>query len=121
MQYTQKKILISIKKNKFNYEKLNGINFIKPDFKKFPLLKILNYKFNNTYLEIILVSLNDAIVKNYLENKIPYISIHKSMVKLLKKTYFTKYYRIKPRNINDIKIMVKRVNQYVDEYFKVNV
>ena len=43
------------------------------------------------------------------------------MVKLLKKPYFTKYYRIKPRNINDIKIMVKRVNQYVDEYFKVNV
>ncbi len=108
------------KKNKFNYEKLNGINFIKPDFEKFPLLKILNYKFNNTYLEIILVSLNDALVKNYLENKIPYISIHKSMVKLLKKPYFTKYYQVKPRNINDIKTMVKRVNQYVDEYFKVN-
>ncbi len=42
------------------------------------------------------------------------------MVKLLKKPYFTKYYQVKPRNINDIKTMVKRVNQYVDEYFKVN-
>ena len=55
------------KNNNFNYNKLNGLNFIKPNLKKFPLLKILNYKFNNTYFEIILVSINDALVKKYLE------------------------------------------------------
>ena len=37
-------------KNNFNYEKLNTVNFIKPDLKKFPLLKILNYKFKGTFL-----------------------------------------------------------------------
>ena len=42
------------------------------------------------------------------------------MLKLLKKPYLKKYYSSKPRNINDIKIMVQKVNQYVDEYFKFN-
>ena len=108
--------IYNFKNNNFNYEKLNGLNFIKPDVIKFPLLKILNYKFNNTYLEIILVSLNDALVKKYLGYKISYISIHSIMLKLLKKRYFSKYYSTRPKNINDIKIMVQRVNQYVEEY-----
>ena len=106
------------KNNNFEYKILNGINFIKPDLKKFPLLKLLDYKFNNTYLEIIIVSLNDALVKKYLENKISYITIHNSMLKLLKKPYLKKYYSSKPKNINEIKIMVQKVNKYVDEYLK---
>ena len=102
--------------NIFKYEILNGLNFMKPDIKKFPLLTILNYKFKNTYLEIILVALNDALVKKYLEYKISYSSIHTVMKKLLKKPYFIKYYSIKPRNIKDINIMVDRVNNYVNKY-----
>ena len=43
--------------------------FHKTRFKKIPLLKLLNYKFKNTFLEIILVSLNDALVKNILIGK----------------------------------------------------
>jgi len=108
------------KNNNFEYNKLNGQNFIKPDLKKFPLLKILKFKFNNTYLEIIIVSLNDALVKRYLEHKISYISIHNSMLKLLKTPFLNKYYSSRPKNINDIKIMVQKVNQYVDAYFKTN-
>ncbi len=108
------------KNNYFDYTKLNGKNFIKPDLKKFPLLKLLNYKFKNTFLEIILVSLNDALVNKYLDRKIHYISIHKLMLKLLKKPYLMKFYKIKPRNINDIKIMVQRVDEYVNKYLKSN-
>ena len=107
-------------KSNFNFSKLNGLNFIKPNIKKFPLLKILNYKFENTYLEIILVSINDNLVRNYLESKISYISIHKIMLKLLKKSYFIKYYNSKPKNIRDIKLMVVRVNQYIEKYLKKN-
>ena len=84
------------------------------------MLKILKYRFNNTYLEIILVSLNDALVKKYLEDKITYITIHNSMLKLLKKPYLNKYFSSKPKNINDIKIMVQKVNRYVDKYFQNN-
>ncbi len=109
------------KYNNFKYDKLNGLNFIEPDIKKFPLLKILNYKFSNTYLEIIIVSLNDALVKKYLEHKIAYITIHNSMLKLLQKKFFIKYYSSKPKNINDIKTMVQMVNHYVDEHFENNV
>ncbi len=103
--------------NVFNYKKLNGSNFLYPDKKKFPLLQILNYKFKNTFFEIILVSINDALVQKYLENKISYISIHKKMLSLLKKPYFTKYYSLKPKNINDVKIMVNKVRNYLNEYF----
>ena len=108
--------IYNYKNSSFKFDILNGVNFIKPDLVKFPLLKILNYKFNSTYLEIIIVSLNDALVNKYLNYKIPYLSIHKTMIRLLKKPYFSKYYTSKPNNINDIKIMVQRVNQYVDKY-----
>ena len=104
--------------NNFDYNKLNGTNFFKPDLKKFPLLKILNYKFNNTFLEIIIVSLNDILVKKYIEYKIPYYFIHKKMLELLKKPYFTKYYSSKPRNIKDIKTMVQKVDRYLEEHLK---
>ena len=100
----------------FDYQKLNGKTFIKPNIINFPLLKILSYKINNTYFEIILVSLNDELVRRYLNNKIPYISIHKIMLELLKKRYFSKYYTKSPRNIYEIKLMVKKVNQYLDNY-----
>ena len=105
------------KNNIFKYSKLNGLNFFKPNLKKFPLLEILNYKFKNTYLEVIIVSLNDALVKMYLENKITYISIHNTMLIMLKKSYFRKYYNLRPKNVNDIKIMVNKVNKYVNKYF----
>ena len=113
--------LYRYKKNNFSYDKLNGLNFIKPDIKKFPLLKILNYDFKDTYLEIILVSINDELVKRYLDNQISYISIHKTMLNLLKKRYFSKYYFSSPKNINDIKFMVKKVKKYLDNNLKFNV
>ncbi len=108
------------KSSNFNYHKLNSLNFIKPNLKNFPLLKILNYKFKNTYFEIILVSINDMLVKNYLLNKISYISIHNKMLELLKKPYLIKYYSSKPKNIKDIKSMVEIVNQYIIKNLKVN-
>ncbi len=113
----QKNNYINPINNNFKFTNLNGLNFIQPNIKNFPLLKILNYKFNNTFFEIILVSINDALVKMYLEKSISYISIHKMLLKLLKKPYFTKYYKISPKNINEIENMVKKVNNYLDVYF----
>ena len=60
------------------------------------------------------------LVKNYLLNKISYISIHNKMLELLKKPYFIKYYSSKPKNIKDIKSMVEIVNQYIIKNLKVN-
>ena len=100
----------------FNIDKFNNMSFLKPSIQKFPLLKILEYNFKDTYFEIILVSLNDALVKMYLENSIKYISIHKLLLKLLKNQYFIKYYKLSPNNINEIKNMVKKVNKFLYEY-----
>jgi len=106
--------------NNFDINEINNISFLKPNIKNFPLLKILNFKFNNTYFEVILVALNDALVKMYLENSIKYISIHELLFKLLKNPYFIKYYKISPKNINEIKNMVKKVNKFLYEYLKKN-
>ena len=104
----------------FNYLKFNGINFLKPDTKTFPLLKILKYDFNGTFFEIILVCINDVLVNLYLKNSINYISIHKLLLKLLKKPYFTSYYDKSPKNIKEIENMVKKVKKYLHNYFKLN-
>ena len=107
-------------KHNFNYNKLNGNNFIKPSKKNFPLLKLLNYNFNNTYFEVILVSINDLLVKKYLENKISYFSVHKFMLYLIKEPFLSKFFDLKPKNIDDIKNMVSKTNQYVEKYLKYN-
>ena len=104
----------------FNFYKLNGENFINTDIKKFPLLNILKKNFINTYFETILITINDELVKKYLHNKISYISLHKILLKLIKKPYFTKYYKSSPNNINDIKIMVKITTDYLNNYLELN-
>ncbi len=108
----------NLENNRFNYELLNGHNFMEPKIENFPLLKILNQKYWNSYFEIILVSLNDALVKKYLANKISYFSIHEIMLGLIKKPYFTKFYKSKPKNIKEIKTMVDIVNNYLKYYLK---
>ena len=80
----------------------------------------MNYKFKNTYFEIILVCINDLLVKKYLENKISYISIHQYMLKLLRKSYFKRYYTIKPKNIHEVKHMISNVNEIVEKYLSLN-
>ncbi len=117
--YTTKNNYIS-EKNIFNFKKLNGLNFIKPKISNFPLLKILTYKFKNTFFEVILVAINDELVNNYLNNKISYISIHKIILILLKKPYFTRFYNIRPKSVNEIKSMVQKTNFYIKNYLKIN-
>ena len=101
---------------KLIFSKFNELNFSKPNTNNFPLLKILNYKFNDTFFEIILIALNDGLVNKYLNNSIMYISIHKLLLRLLKKRFFVKYYKKSPKNINEIKNMVEKVNIYLNGY-----
>ena len=104
------------KKNNFEFNMLNGINFIKPNDKKFPFLKLLkNLKIKSSYFEIILVAINDALVKKYINDQISYIFLQKKLIKLIKDPYFTKYYKLSPNNINDINNMVKIVNAYLNK------
>ena len=102
-----------------NFNKLNGINFLNPDIKKYPslkLLKLIPKKFS--YFETILITLNDELVKNYLKNKISYFSIIKILMKMIKTPYFCKFYHYSPNSINDIKSMVGKVKSYLNIYLK---
>ena len=99
-----------------NFDYLNGINFIKPDNKKFPYLNILKgYKKKNSYFEIILVTINDELVRYFLDNKISFMEMQNLLIKFIKKNAFKKYYNKYPKKINDVYIMVNRVKKYLKE------
>ena len=99
-----------------NLPKMNNINFQKPNLKKFPLLEILKLiPENYSYFETILVTLNDELVSKYLSGDINYLSIQKNLLKLIKNPYFKSYYKLKPKNIYDIKNMIDLTKNYLND------
>ncbi len=108
--------IFDYKNKSLNLLMLNNLNFSKPDIKKFPVLKILNkLPKKTTYFETILITVNDYLVDKYLNGKINYHLLNVSLLKLIKTPYFTRYYMFGPKNIIDIKIMVKRVTTYLNK------
>ena len=107
-------------KTVINFQKLNGVNFIKPNKKKFPYINILSdYKIKNTYFEVILVTINDELVNLFLNKKISFINMQKLLIKLIKRSVFKKYYNKQPKNINDINLMVNKVKKKLLKYDKI--
>ena len=104
------------KKTNINFQNLNGINFVEPDKIKFPYINILRKKrILDTYFEVILVTINDELVKLFLQNKISFVEMQKLLLKLINSNIFTKYYKEYPKNINDIYIMSDKVKKYLYE------
>ena len=98
------------------FESLNGLNFINPNVKKFPVVKLLSLIKNKpSYFETILISINDYLVDKYLKGDINYFTINTYLIKLIKTPYFTRYYKSEPKNIIDIQIMVRRVINYLNK------
>ena len=104
-------------KNKdIDFKNLNGQNFIKPTNSVFPLLKLINkYKRNDTYYEIILVTVNDFFVKSFLNGNISFQKMQIKLLKKLKDPYLSKYYNNYPKKINDIYMIVDKVKKYLNE------
>ena len=50
-----------------------------------------------TLFETILITLNDNLVNKYLSGHINYISIQRNLLNLIKKPYFKKFYKLKPK------------------------
>ena len=71
-----------------------------------------------SFFEIILVSLNDNLVNKYLKKEINYISIQKNLLKLIKRPFFRKFYKLKPKNIYDIKKMQDISKNYLEKNLK---
>ena len=111
------KTLETYKKNKdINFKNLNGENFIKPSVSIFPFLQLLKkFKRNDSYYEIILVTVNDYFVKKFLTGNINFQKMQIKLLKKLKDPNLAKYYNKYPKKINDIYMMVNKVKKYLYE------
>ena len=106
----------NIKKLK-NYTKIfSSLKFEEPKKDKFPLLALLEILPEKTsFFETILISLNDLLVQKYLNGSINYISIKSNLLKHIKSPYFKKYYKLKPKNIYDIKKISMLTKNYLEK------
>ena len=101
-------------------KKFNNLNFSIPKIKDFPILKILKLiPENESYFEIILTSLNDNLVNKYLNGEINYISIQKNLLYFIRCSFFKKFFKLKPSNITDVKIMIKITINYLNNNIKI--
>jgi len=99
-----------LKTKELDIKKLNNLNFQKVDYKKFPLVKILNKlpKLDSLF-ETVIVSANDEFVKLYLNKKISFNDLIDKIYKFIHLPEFTKYKLIKPKKIDTI----QNLNLYV--------
>ncbi len=96
-------------------KKFRKVKLYLPNKKKFPLLKIISLiPKNDSYFETILITLNDSLVEKYILREINYISIQRNLLNLIKKPYFKKFYKLKPKNIYDIKNMIRITKDYLN-------
>ena len=93
----------SIISSKIDFDKMNNLNFIKPNNQKFPalnIIKLLPYKIS--LFETVLVTVNDEIVKLFLNKKIKFHQIVPTIYKLINSKDFLKYKKIIPQNLKKI-------------------
>jgi len=83
--------------------KLNNLNFSSPNLDKFPSLKILKMlPEKNSLFETVLVTVNDEVVKLFLNGKIKFTDIHKIIIKIISSKKYLKYKKKPANNLNNI-------------------
>ena len=107
------------KTKELNLNKINKLNLTKINVKKFKSLKILKLlPANHSLFETILISLNDELVKMFLNNQIDYNKITFYLIKIINFKIFKKYCNVKPYSIKQIlkarDIARNFVNNYVE-------
>ena len=91
-------------------KKLNNFNFQKINYRKFPLMKIVNkITHNSSLFETVLVSANDELVDLFLNKKISFQEISFNLNKIINSKEFHHYKFIKPKKITQI----NELNDYV--------
>ena len=92
-----------IRSNQINFNKLNRLKLNKIDYKKYPSVKIIkNLPKNDSLFETALVSINDILVKKFLEKKINYNDIASKMSKMLKNPEINKLKKILPTHVSEV-------------------
>ena len=98
--YLSKTKLINSKNLNLNI--LNNLNLNDVDILKFPTVKLLNQMPKRDTLWNGVATINDYFVYKFLENKINFEILIKLIIKFSKLNDFTKYKKIKPKNIEEI-------------------
>ena len=100
-----------LKSKPLNLSIVNNLDFNKVNLKKFPIIKILDElpKINSLF-ETIVVTVNDNLVQQFLNEKIKFTDISKNLLKIISYKEFKKYKGITPKNINDILELSKYVS-----------
>ena len=92
-----------IKSSRLNFSIINKMNFENINQKRFPVVKILDkLPSNNTLFETVIVAANDNLVEMFLNNKIQFLDISKTMLKVLKNKEFSQFKKIIPKNVSQI-------------------
>ena len=93
-----------------DFDILNNLNFSNVDLIKFPVVNILKKMPNKDSLfETVLVSANDKLVDLFLNKKITFNQISTLLFKIIKMKEFSKFRKLKPKNIDEI----IKLNNYV--------
>ena len=104
-----------LKSKNIDLEILNNLNLKKIDNIRFPVIKILNnLSKEDSLFETIIVSANDKLVKLFLNNKIRFIDISNTLLKICNITEFNKFRSIKPKNIDEINNLADYVSLKID-------
>ena len=92
-----------IKSSRLNFSIINKMNFENIDQKRFPVVKILDkLPNNNSLFETVIVAANDNLVEMFLNNKIQFLDISRTMLKILKNKEFSQFKKIIPKNVSQI-------------------
>ena len=104
-----------LKSKNIDIEALNNLCLKKIDNIRFPVLKILNkLDKEDSLFETIIVTANDKLVKLFLDNKIKFTDISRTLLKICDIAEFKKFKAIKPRNIKEIHDLSHYVSLKID-------
>ena len=110
--YSTNKVINS---RKLDLKILNNLNFQDIDLKRFPILRILDkLPEKSSLFETVIVSINDKLVKLFLNNRIKFTDISKKMNSMLELNEFKKFKKLKVTKINDIMSLNKKVKIKLD-------
>ncbi len=113
--------LSQINKSKFkiknlNLEKLNNLELSNININKFPLTKIIKkLPSKDSLFETVIVSLNDELVRLFLNKKFSYLTLVNKLFKFMNKKEFLKYKFIEPKRITDILKLNKLIKSKIKQ------
>ena len=95
---------MSLNTNKINYHSLNNLELSKISTTRYPSIKILkNLKDKPSLYDTAIVSVNDELVKLFIDKKIKFNDISKNLLKILNLKEFLEFRTKFPKNYKQIK------------------